>query len=119
MKPKLITWWLVQWNDIKGNVKYGLILLAGAGMIALTRGLQWWQQAGLMVIFLGLVIWAVSAIIRAHNAEELVRNAPARAPAPKQPVPKMPIEVVSVRNTFINHGDHCTWTECDHGFQMT
>jgi hypothetical protein len=33
-----------------------------------------------------------------------------------EPEPKVPIEVVSIRPTFVNNGGYCTWEEADHGF---
>jgi hypothetical protein len=51
------------WNDIKGNVKYTLSVLAGSavvtGVVALTHGLNLWQQAALagsFIFMLALVI---------------------------------------------------------------
>jgi hypothetical protein len=62
-------WLLKQWNDIKGNVKYGIVIAAGTAALTatglLTHGLARWQQAILLFIF-GLVLtWAV--IVTALN----------------------------------------------------
>jgi hypothetical protein len=113
MKPKQSAWWLIQWQDMKGNIKYWIALfllsLAVSGAALLTRGLLWWQQFGLMVIFLALFAWAVIATIKAHNSAASVRKIPA--------VPKITIEVADIRQTFINRGARATWTEREHGFQ--
>jgi hypothetical protein len=65
-------WLCRQWNDIKGNVKYAILVVLGAGVVtgtvALTHGLlvwqQVWQQVGLAGCFVLLFGWAVFATAR-------------------------------------------------------
>src|SRR6266568_1057857 len=70
----MLPWLLQQWEDIKGNFKFWLICLIGglmvAAAVAITRGLLWWQQAILVLIFLILFGWAVIASYTAHVAFE-------------------------------------------------
>jgi hypothetical protein len=62
-------WLAKQWNDIKGNVKYGaLLVLAGvvlSGVGLLTRGFAWWQDALLLFFFGGILAWAIVATVLA------------------------------------------------------
>ena len=62
-------WFIKQWNDIKGNVKYAaLLVLAGAvlsGVGLLIRGLAWWQDSILFFCFGGLLAWAITATVLA------------------------------------------------------
>lgn len=68
---KVAGWLKRQWNDIKGNVKYGVLLFVGAGIVtgvtAITRGLLWWQQTILVLSFVLLFGWALVAtwVVRA------------------------------------------------------
>jgi hypothetical protein len=58
-------WLHQQWNDIKGNVKYAIILVFGTavltGVVALTHGLLLWQQVVLAGCFALLFGWALFA----------------------------------------------------------
>jgi hypothetical protein len=58
---------LKQWHDIKGNVKYGILLIvAGAvltGVELLVHGLTLWQRAGLLFIFAAVLVWAITATV--------------------------------------------------------
>jgi hypothetical protein len=71
-KPAEITWLRAQWNDIKGNVKYGILILllsaAWTSILALTQGLHLWQQLGLTVIFVVVFVWAIVARVQRSRA---------------------------------------------------
>jgi hypothetical protein len=58
-------WLAKQWQDIRGNFKFWLTLIIGSAMVtaavAITRGLEWWQQTILLVLFVMLFGWAVIA----------------------------------------------------------
>lgn len=58
-------WIKRQWNDIKGNVKYALLVVVlGAsvtGAAVLVRGLPWWKDAILTFLFVLLSLWAAVA----------------------------------------------------------
>jgi hypothetical protein len=62
-------WLLRQWNDIKGNVKFYALGLAGSAILTtvglLTHGLKWWQQATLLFIFGAVLVWAITATVLA------------------------------------------------------
>jgi hypothetical protein len=69
-KERVMASWLRrQWDDIKGNVKYAIVLACGTAIVtsavALTHGLQLWQQAALAACFLLLFGWAVIATVGA------------------------------------------------------
>ena len=59
------SWFKRQWNDVKGNVKYAVLLFVGGifvtAAITLTHGLSIWQQGILALIFVLLFGWAVAA----------------------------------------------------------
>ncbi len=60
-----VGWFQEQWNDIKGNLKFWVILLVGGTLVkVLTNGLQWWQQGGLILVF---VVSCVSTFILARK----------------------------------------------------
>ncbi|HEX7287737.1 MAG TPA: hypothetical protein VF532_16230 [Candidatus Angelobacter sp.] len=67
-EPAEVTWLRALWTDIKGNVKYGLLVLllsaAWTGLLALTKGLKLWQQLGLTVIFVAPLVWAILATVQ-------------------------------------------------------
>ena len=58
-------WLRQQWADIRGNVKYAVVLLVGGlvvtGVVALTHGLLLWQQVILAACFVLLFGWALFA----------------------------------------------------------
>lgn len=58
-------WIKAQWNDIKGNVKYALLLFLIGGIVAgaavLVDGLPWWKEAVLVFLFVSLSLWAAVA----------------------------------------------------------
>ena len=58
-------WIKTQWDDIKGNVKYALLLIVlGAivtGAAALVRGLPAWKEAILVFLFAVLAFWGAVA----------------------------------------------------------
>src|SRR6266567_7325660 len=58
-------WLRAQWNDIKGNAKWWLVTIIGAGVvfgvIALTHGMSALQQAVLAAGFVYLFLWATVA----------------------------------------------------------
>ena len=60
-------WYVKQWNDIKGNVKFAVLaFLASAALTAvglLTRGLASWQQAILWFILGILLVWAIAVTV--------------------------------------------------------
>lgn len=69
-----MTLWLrQQWNDIKGNVKYAVVLVVGAavvtGVVALTHGLLLWQQVVLAGCFVLLFGWALFATTMAWRRQ--------------------------------------------------
>jgi hypothetical protein len=59
----VLQWLLGQWNDIKGNAKWAVVLVGLSAMvaaaIALTHGLALWQQLILAVLFIVIFGWAV------------------------------------------------------------
>jgi hypothetical protein len=64
-------WLRQQWDDIKGHVKYAVVLVLGtavvSGVVALTHGLLLWQQvalAGCFVLLFGWAILATTAALR-------------------------------------------------------
>ena len=67
----MAVWLRQQWNDIKGNVKYAIVLAIGAvvvaGVVALTHGLLLWQQVALAGCFVLLFGWALFATIMASR----------------------------------------------------
>ena len=112
-----IMWlWIVQqWNDIKGNVKYALVLIGGAGLITLvtmiTHGLLPWQQVVLMACFVLVFGWAafVTAVnvtncnfsrcvpVTPRIVPETVRQAFLELPWPAQ---------IAVRIVYAHSGTH-------------
>ena len=58
-------WVKRQWDDIKGNVKYALLVIVlGAvvtGLAVLVRGLPWWKDAILVFLFVLVAFWAAVA----------------------------------------------------------
>jgi len=79
-------WFVKQWDDIKGNVKYGALLLfagtAATGMGYVTHGLAWWQQVILWMCFGGLLAWAITATVLAALRAK-ARVAPSTRPLPE------------------------------------
>ncbi len=67
--------WLVkQWQDVSGNVKFGVLLLLGTGIMsgatALTHGLATWQQVGLVGLFAVMFGWALIATFVARRQKQ-------------------------------------------------
>lgn len=64
-------WLLRQWNDIKGNVKFWVVLFVAPFLsktaIALTSGIPLWRRAALGVIFIILFGWAILASLIAKK----------------------------------------------------
>ena len=60
-------WLASQWNDVKGNVKYGVLVSAPFIAGVITRGLAWWQQALLAVLCVFVVAWAVVQTLKADR----------------------------------------------------
>src|SRR5580704_3630144 len=58
-------WVKRQWDDIRGNAKWAAMIVIGNGFmilaVALTHGLQLWQQVALSVCFVFLFGWAMAA----------------------------------------------------------
>lgn len=84
-------WLRKQWNDIKGNVKYGaIVFVAGVALTAvgiLTHGLTWWQQSILLFVF-GLVLaWAIAATVLS------IRRSKSNAPHLSPPTTKTPVSL--------------------------
>jgi len=59
----MLQWLSKQWDDIKGNAKFAVVLvvlgLMETAAIALTHGLLLWQQITLGMMFLLIFAWAV------------------------------------------------------------
>ncbi|MGA2269867.1 MAG: hypothetical protein ABSH44_15465 [Bryobacteraceae bacterium] len=96
-------WILRQWDDIKGNVKYGLLLfilgVIMAGVVAVTHGLALWQQVTLTAFFLVLVAWALLATA-AHRAAENRGFARAQSSTPSE----FPASEISASVKAFQHG---------------
>jgi hypothetical protein len=60
-------WINSQWNDIKGNVKYGLLVSVPFIVGVITRGLAWWQQTILAALCVLVVAWAVVQTLKADK----------------------------------------------------
>ena len=60
-------WLSQQWNEIQGNVKYYALVLLGSAIVtavvAITHGLQLWQQVWLAALFLLMLMVLVVAIV--------------------------------------------------------
>lgn len=58
-------WLYEQWKDIRGNVKWAVLVLVGGGVVtgvvALTHGLALWQQVCLSASFVFMLSWAIVA----------------------------------------------------------
>ena len=65
-------WIKRQWDDIKGNVKYAVVIagLTGAviGINRITAGLSAWQQIVIAMFVLGCSTWAIFATFRWREA---------------------------------------------------
>ena len=85
----MYNWFLRQWRDISGNVKFWLLGVIGVAIvtatIALTHGLYLWQQVILSLIFLILFAWAVVATVAATRPKEV-------------PPPPPPLNVTTTEN---------------------
>lgn len=87
-------WLRNQWNDIKGNVKFALLvfLLGGSGggivtwLTALTHGLQRWQQVTIVALFTVLFFCTIAALFWALGA----RSKAAAAATISEPPPIVP-----------------------------
>jgi len=62
-----MAWLAEQWQDIKGNVKYAIIVVVITGLVTgfgiVTHGLNWWQQAIILCILAVVVAWATVATV--------------------------------------------------------
>jgi hypothetical protein len=69
----MVPWLRQQWNDIKGHVKFAVLLFVGGSVVtlvvALTHGLVLWQQvvlAGCFVVLFGWALFETGAASRHH-----------------------------------------------------
>lgn len=107
----MVEWAIRQWNDVKGNVKYGLLVSIPfiAGIV--TRGLAWWQQLVLATLCVILVAWAIVQTIKADNLSrqrEQTKDQPRDEPPDttlKDSDPKLYIEFQDDRGVTIS-GKH-------------
>jgi hypothetical protein len=88
----VLKWIIGQWNDVKGNIKFALLLAIGTvintWVVALTRGLLAWQQltlAGLFALMFGWsALMAGLHLARSRGNLQLGRDGdiavPAKAP---------------------------------------
>lgn len=101
-------WVRRQWNDIKGNVKYGILLAMMFLVGIITRGLTWWQQASLGLLFVLAIGWAIAAMIKSDKLSAQIQSRLSDAPAntaPKQQLQAYPSEqdfLISVMS--LEHG---------------
>ena len=78
-------WLLEQWNDIKGNFKWFVVVLIlsfmTAAAIALTHGLLLWQQITLAIIFVLMFAWALFMTADRYYSARLPLLAAQRPPS--------------------------------------
>lgn len=81
-------WLRAQWNDIKGNVKYGLLLSVLFIVGVITRGLTWWQQSILAFVFVCIVTWAVLQTLKADRLSRQLEKQSEDKPTSLSPSPQ-------------------------------
>ena len=69
-------WALAQYNDVKGNLKWGIVMLAwlgiSGGFSALVAGLPWWRHVVLVILFAVVLLWTIFATWRRFAAESIL-----------------------------------------------
>jgi len=58
------SWFKTQWDDVKGNAKYGLLVSVPFIAGVITRGLLWWQQLVLAFLCVIVVGWAIAQTVK-------------------------------------------------------
>jgi hypothetical protein len=68
------SWLVKQWKEVSGNVKFGVLLLLGTGIMsgatALTHRLETWQQIALVALFAVMFCWALIATFVARRQKQ-------------------------------------------------
>jgi hypothetical protein len=90
---KVLAWFVRQWNDIKGNVKYAVLLGILYVLGVLLHGLAWWQQSVLALIFVLVVCWGIAQTLKADKAA--IRQGEG---VPGKP-PSMPVPDTTVKDS--------------------
>ena len=111
----MVPWLRQQWNDIKGHVKFAVLLFVGGSVVtlvvALTHGLVLWQQVVLAGCFVFLFGWALFETMAA-SSHHLPGSRPAGLPTQpeaqqetvllKQKLREAENEIASIKRRFLD-----------------